>query len=277
VIIDENDAPWIAGFEPDEGAVWRWDRKAERFDAVSLVTPDGEPPVAIAGLAPDGEGSIWVTVGDLDEAVHGISDERILRITNEPGMADDLENRAIATPGVHSFGAAVDFDSHLWTFDALTGSAAVIDLETEVVQDVLDDCSGEPCLPQADVRGDITGLQLATMLGRSGTWSNVVEGCADGATDWISIAVEAVTPPSSSLAVSARTAETSAELRDQPWTALGTIPADESPFNLDAAFGPSGIEDGHLIEVQVLLRSMSTESPVLQRVEVRSACSKAGG
>jgi hypothetical protein len=267
VIVDEYDAPWLSGIGgASAGAVWRWNRDAERFDAVSLVPLGGEPDTMVAGFTTDGRGSVWIGVL--------ASDEWVYRITNAPGTAGDLDNHAIRTPGVEAFGVSADFDGHAWTFGFGTSNAAVIDLDTEEVEIALDDCGGAYCLQSPYVRGDVTGMQWHNLFGRAGSWSMVAEGCAQGGTDWTALVIDGLAPPGASFEVSARTAETDEGLAQQEWIPVGTIPPEEGLLDIDAAFGAVEIGDARFLAVQIVLRATGAESPMLQHVEVQYACER---
>ncbi len=267
VLVDENNTPWISGT-----GIWRWDRDSEAFDKVTVEDHCGDVPDDAFGImfdwaasfASDGQGSIFV----------GTYRECIWRVTNDPGAADDLENHAIPTPGVLTFGLAVDFDRHAWTFNYWDGNSAVIDIDTEEVEVVLDDCAGANCLSEPYVRGDVTGLQRRNALQTSsGLWSTVFEGCADDDTDWTRVTVDGLTPAGSNLAVSARTAATLLGLAAQPWTPLGVVPDDGSELDLDAAFDAASIEDARYMEVRVVLQSLDgVTAPSLREVEVQWGC-----
>ena len=261
VIVDENNAPWIAG-----SSVWRWSRDREEFDTVTLEGGGGGGfGVSVGNVASDGNGSVFV-------GTYAAS-EWVWRVTNDPDGADDLENYTIATPGVRTFGTAVDFDGHAWAFNYFDGNAAVIDLETEEVEVVLDDCDGANCLNTPYVRGDITGLQRRNALNPSGQWSTVVEGCVDGETNWTAVVIEALTPIGSNLAVAVRTADEIIDLAALPWTPIGIVPDDGNEFDLDVLLDAAGIQDLHYLEVQVILQSIDrATAPTLQEVDVQWGC-----
>ncbi|MBI2895985.1 MAG: hypothetical protein HYY06_20675 [Deltaproteobacteria bacterium] len=253
VIVDENNAPWISGDD-----AYRFDRDTEEFEEVGLGAGGFG---FVGGIASDGEGSIWVGTYTDGQYVH--------RIAND----DTLEHHTVDTPGVSTFGTAVDFDRHAWTFGYNDGTAAAIDLDTETVEHVFDTCNG-PCLNMPYVRGDITGLQRRNALNPTGTFTRLVEGCDSGAdTEWGRIVIDADTPAGSNLVVSVKTADDLGALAAMEWLTVGIVPDDGTELDLAAALERAGVEPGHYLSVQVRLQSLDrVTSPTLRRVDVQWGC-----
>ncbi len=259
VIVDENGAPWFSGTEN----VHRFDREAWAF----------EPGIAggagmLGNLASDGEGSIWVATYATGEYGY--------RIDNDEEMAF----QRIETPGTLTFGVAADFDGHVWFFGGLPigmsrwSNATVVDVGTEEKTIALDDCGGHGCLNLPYIRGDITGLQRRNAVTPLGHWTGVVEGC-EAETVWGELVVDAMTPPGTSVAVSARTADTLLGLNAAPWVPIGTVPEDGDAFDLGARFEAAGISSGNLLALHVVMRSAGEASPVLRDIAIETACDEA--
>ncbi len=256
VIVDENDAPWVSG----SNAVHRWNRETEEWQTADLG-------VLVGNVASDGQGSVWVGLGRAGA-------EYVYRIDND----DAMDFHTIDTPGVRTFGMAVDFEGYAWAFGFYTGNAARIDLETEDVQVALNDCDGGPCLEGPYVRGDVTGLQRKNAVDPMGTWSGIVEGCVDGATSWGTLAVEALTPPGSNIVLAMRTADSLAALAATSWTAIGVVPDDGNEFDLGAILQDAGVSAGNLLEVRATLQSLDgLTAPTLQEIGIAASCVEIAG
>ncbi|MBI2895928.1 MAG: hypothetical protein HYY06_20390 [Deltaproteobacteria bacterium] len=248
VIVDENDVPWVAGSN-----AFRLDRDTGTWQSAGL-------PESPGNIASDGVGTVW--------AASYTYSQRVYRIANDDAMAF----HSIETPGTATFGMAVDFDGHAWTFGYNDGTASVIDLVTEEVTHIFNDCAGGPCLSYPYVRGDITGLQRRNAVSPRGGWSRLYEGCG-AETDWKAIVIDADAPPGTNVRVSARTSAVLLDLQAGDWVTVASIPPDGPEIDLDAAFAAAGVADGTFLEIEVVLESQDHEtSPTVRGIDVRWLC-----
>lgn len=252
VIVDENNVPWIGGWSD----VHRYDRAGDEFDSVGLVAP----PNSIGNIASDGRGSVWAGTYNSGQFVY--------RIDND----DALEYHTVDTPGVTTFGVAVDFEGRVWAMGG-TNNGALIDPDTEESETVLEDCAG-PCLNYPYIRGDITGLQRRNAQNPTGSWTGLFEGCGDDVeTDWTQVVLDALTPAATAIAVSVRTAATVQALAQTPWIPVGSVPVDGVSLDLDEPLDAAGVTDLGFLGVRVILQNPEGgEAPVLRGIEARWVC-----
>ncbi len=256
VIVDENDAVWTSGMN---GGVWRLAADRETWSHPAGLDDS-------YGIATDGAGSIWV-----GPAINQLS---VYRVDND----DALAYHRVDSPNVAGYEVAADLDGHVWVFGWPNGdgglwgtnSVAVIDVDTEEAQVVLDDCAGGDCLRSPSPTGYIAGLQERDEIGPLGRWSAIVEGCAEGETAWELMSVDGTAPPGASIAASVRAADTLDDLGARGWTVLGSLPEAGPDFDLVPVLGTDA---GSVLEVRTVL---STEdpaiAPVLRGVTIEWSC-----
>jgi hypothetical protein len=252
IAIDENDAPWFAGRD-----LFRLDRDTFEVSGAGLEEYPSHPVA-------DGQGSIWA--GTCSQNPH------VFRVEASPNIAW----HTVQTPDTYSLGMAADFDGRVWTFgwpvtsgDVEIGSTSIIDVATENVDRVLDDCDGGDCVRYPDVAGDLTGLQRH-VAATAGAWSRVFEGCAgSGSITWTALHVDAQTPAGARLVVSARSSDDARIAAVLPDVELGVVPDVGVEFDLRGALP----EAGRFLHVRLDLRADRGDvAPVIRGVTVDFSC-----
>jgi hypothetical protein len=258
ITVDEEGDVWCGGW----ASVYRvdsdeWEEVA--LPAEVLAESDWRGIFVTHGVASDGEGSVWF-------AHHGRSS--FFRVDR-----DDPTDVTEIPAGVNVFGVGVDFDGFVWGLSYGNEGIAVVDRDTEEVETLLGstDCAGAPCFGAIYTYSDMTGLQLQLSTG-AGRWVHVFEGCDGAETSWDALEWDAETPPGTSVHVSVRTADSLPDLAGSTFSSVATLPPDDSPVDLAAA----GLVAGHLLEVELLLRSDSADTtPRVVSLGVARTCGDA--
>jgi sugar lactone lactonase YvrE len=230
----------VALYEPETGAITRVTTAASTRGAV--FSPDG---------------ALWIahTGGLVSELALGP-----LRVRRSIDLRTDG-----ATPN-ETIGMGADTLGHVWAVsrdggEAGTGLVSRIDLPGGAVSATV------PVGHAPHTQGDITGAMLASELVPEGSESHVFTGCADEATEWRDLHVEADPGSAGSILIEARRAEDVAGLAAATYVAVGVLPDMASPFPL--SFAPGGV-----VEVRVTLSSASRlGAPRLERVGLEWRCS----
>jgi hypothetical protein len=246
--VDENDVPWFSGSD-----LFTYDGAS--FLAAGITRDAG---FGLAGLAADGQGSIWV----------GTDRGFVERVDDDEGM----EFHDIPTPGSGSAAMACDFDDQCWSFGP-SGDGTVFDVRSEEADAVLDDCGG-PCLDDPHPYGDLTGLGRRYAVELDGEWSTVVEGCTASETEWRRILVDSTTPSRTEVRISVRAADSIEEITAVEWTLVATIPTDATDIDLGAPLAEAGFDGAHFLAVQAVLDSRDrVVAPTLRSIDLLWTCS----
>lgn len=214
-----------------------------RFDPATGKTETLQG-VTGGGVAVDQKNHVWTGESELFEV-------------DASGPVMKLVGRA--QQGGH--GAAIDNDGHPWAIPIGAGVAYKIDL-TKM------DGSGRYVADAANVGGgsytysDMTGFQLKNAASKSGLYRHTFTGCSGS--KWQSVDLSASVPAGTTITVSARVAQTQADLANQAWVKVGTIPPAMAPL-------PLNLPAGAFIQIEVAMKSTDLMvTPILSSLSVNT-------
>lgn len=214
-----------------------------RFDPVTKQT-EILSGVTGGGLAVDQKNHVWT------------GESELFRV-DASGPVMKLIGRA--QNGGH--GAAIDNDGHPWAIPIGAGVAHKIDESTL-------DGSGRYVTQPASVGqgsytySDMTGFQLKNAASKSGIYRHTFTGCS--ASKWESVDLSASVPPGTTITISARVAQTQADLANQAWIKVATIPPATAPV-------PLNLPAGAYIQIEIAMKSTDlTVTPILSSLSVKT-------
>ncbi|GAB4111232.1 MAG: hypothetical protein OHK0013_47220 [Sandaracinaceae bacterium] len=254
IAIDRADRLYLTGFACDR--VWRYTPWRGLFEP--LTVPPSPRGVALL------DDALWVAHSDGRATVVSLetfSVSTTIELDLAPG--EPLRPR-------DTVGAAVDGLGHVWLVSEAGGpngggvatrvdaTARTVDAQVEVGRS-----------PHA--QGDLSGWQRLGEREPEGTARHVFLGCETGfATDWQRLHLDAEAGAGGSVVLSLRRAESVETLASEAFVRLGVFPVVALPIDLD-------VDDGGVIEVEIVLRSTSRRSaPVIRRVGVEWGCGGLG-
>jgi len=246
---------WYGITVDPEGRVWTGGSVA-RYDPETNTWAGPDVSVYGGGIACDAEGNAYV--GEIAGAVFG---------RGGPWRIDAETMIATVIPGAGGHGWAVDFDGYAWSIEFVGTRAFVVDPVTLDVETVT------PPFVSAYTYSDMTGFQLVNATNPEGRYPHVFDACDGQRVRWGTLTWDAVVPPETSLAFRVRTADDLAALAAKPWTDVATAPPQESPAEIGDVLDAADIGHGHLLEVEIILRSFDREArPVLSSMRVTRSC-----
>ena len=270
LVVDKDANVWIQSGGPN-GLV-KVDVKAG--DAVST-----HPLACGYGIAADPQGRIYTSGGGCVARFDPVTGQtETLQGVNGGGVAVDQKNHVWtgetelveidasgpvmkvlgrAQNGGH--GAAIDNDGKPWSIPIGAGVAHKIDV-TKL------DGSGRYATEQAVVGAgsytysDMTGFQLKNAASKSGLYRHTFTGCSTS--KWDTVDLSASVPPGTSITISARVAQTQADLANQAWIKVATLPPSVAPV-------PLNLPVGAYIQIEVAMKSTDlTVTPILSSLSV---------
>ncbi|MFI5309135.1 MAG: hypothetical protein ACHQ53_17395, partial [Polyangiales bacterium] len=264
IAVDPQDRVWIAGFTCPYA--FSFDPSAGRWASVHLPSSG-----VTRGIAADDHGQIFVAASH--EWIHidtrstfGFVDasDPITRLTvfraDDGGGVRIFGTRDAPLPGQGSIGVGLDSDGRAWLVNQQSGSATRVDVGSGEVKQF-----GAGDLPYT--YSDFTGFALRRIAAPSGFIRGVIEGCAQGGSEWEQLEVDAAVPDASRIQIRIRVADTTAELANASW--IG--PWSGTKIDLGAPPGP--LPRSHLLEVEARLVSGDRRSsPALRQIVVRLNC-----
>jgi hypothetical protein len=97
------------------------------------------------------------------------------------------------------------------------------------------------------------GYHLRHFTTREGWYRQVFEACPMYSVRWNEIAWEAYVPEGTRVVIRGRTGNTPEELAVGLWVVLAEEPPDDSPRIIPSGSPPTGLDEGHYIELEVRL------------------------
>lgn len=298
--------PGALAFAAD-GALWTTSGSARALvrldpgaDAAATLPLPGDlcgPDDALADVAVDHAGTIWVAAGDCGLVRYRPADDAFTRHGLATSTRGPAVRAAVSRPGrlavAQHDGACGDGDSVALYDTGTLSVASRIDLDGVGPAGVAFDARGDLWIAgscQASVRhyavdpnglvlarttggapgfvGDATGRTLRTITAPGGFYRVNVVGWPDDGTRWLTLDVDATLAEGAELAARWRAATTLSAVALSPWSEMRIgIGADELPLSLDL---PELAGRGFLeVEVGVLTPPGTPAGSLLERVTVR--------
>jgi hypothetical protein len=290
--------PYSAAFDP-WGTLWAIDRDGlvARIDPVRETVEVIEAPLScwlLYGLAIDREGrlaitgfscdqvsvydparQVWSTIPVAASPRGAAFDGADLWVAHTAGSVSRLALDPLRVVATTSLGLALDpFETigigsdgigHVW---AISGQGATEGRGVATRIDVaITRADAEVAIGSAPhTQGDPTGAQRIGEPVPSGSDERVFAGCVDGDTRWQRVHLAADVGTHGSVAIEVRHAASEEALGSAPWTAVGGLPDDPSPFALS-------VPDGGVIALRVTLAvSSRIGAPRVARIGVEWSC-----
>jgi streptogramin lyase len=281
---------WVTGLE---------DGRIARVDTLDVGAPAEIVDVGPAcdytyGIATDAQGNVWlggfacadvlrygpdgewtrlaidasargVAVGDDGDVWIAHTGGSLTRVSADPvAVRETWDLRVGDVVGLEAVGVAIDLDGLVWAV-AREGAASGNGLAFRLDPDAREMDAFEVGL-DAYTYSDMTGHALRSFARPRGWYRHVFEGCEDGEAAWARLHWDAVVPPGTTLAFSARRAADAAALDDEEWAAVAGVPDAESPADLDLA-------GGGVIEVEIVLATTDRNAtPRVRSIGVERVC-----
>ncbi|MBI5487253.1 MAG: hypothetical protein HY905_07970 [Deltaproteobacteria bacterium] len=281
------------GFAMDaDGGVWATTMPSTpssvlRYSAAAGWQALAEPSAGffddMRGIAVDEDGYAWAVATDraevwlIDAATFPAASSllEVLPTTNDPAA------RATAVCS----GAAVDFDGNVWAV-CMGGDGG--DFDGWVTKYRVDRTTGRPIVDLAGhpermqmvqvgrnpyTYSDMLGYHLRRFTAREGWYRQVFEACPMYSVRWNEISWDAFVPEGTRVVFRGRTGDTREELARAGWVLLAEEPGDESPADIPAGAPPSGLSEGHYIELEIrLYTDRDGLSPTVHAVSFDWSC-----
>jgi hypothetical protein len=248
IAVDRTNRVWVATYGSSDGCAARWDPVAGTWMNVRLGGYwDGR------GIAVGSEGTVWM-------AAHGTSNA-MFSWNGEDGS--DVVMHTIA--GVTPVGIGLDDLGHVWTVNQGTNNVTRLTIATGVMEQF-------PVGDQPYTYSDFTGYQRR-VIAPDGMWEGQFERCARGADDrWGDLTWDVTAPPGE-LTITAKSADTIADLAGARLVSVAVVPDATPPVDIEALFAGAGETTGRFLHILVTLRTDSRgRSPVFRSVAVRWHC-----
>ncbi|WP_337175299.1 putative Ig domain-containing protein [Paludisphaera sp.] len=231
----------------NDGIVWTspWSGGVlSRYDpATRELTTYNIPATSGGGITVDRQGNVWFGTANSN---------RVWKFVFDSDRKTLLRSEFV-TVGVNPKSASIDADGYLWTVALGSNAAYKIDTVTNTVVD------GWPVPTGAGPYNysDMTGAVRLTVTGRSGTWTEVVDGGRAGV-PWAGVAFDADAPEFTTANLRVRASDDRDRLASRPW------------IEVDSGAALAGVS-GRYLEVQARLGSSSpAANAAIREVTARS-------
>ncbi len=276
--VDGKDRVWVASWNAGPSA-FRYDHGPgldagggtwTRFDFPNARSQTGSSLGDTRGIAADDQGYIWMsahrtTFGGTTQLAQLLGfnseDAGVFRFQFPDGGSADFID-ATRADTFTSIGVGLDSNNNIWVnnFGGATGNAIRVSRD------------GGTILYTANQPGnlytysDFTGYQLLHFTAPRGTFQRDYAGC-DTPTEWGPVSWTGTTPPTTSIQLFVKVANTSSDLNSTSIPEYG--PFNNSPADLQAA----GVPRGPFLRVLFVLQSTDRQTtPVLTSFSVTQRC-----
>ncbi len=249
ITVDFKQRVWLAG----GNGIKRYAHYAPAAQRYAAAAPSGFSH----GIAADANGFVW-----------GARDPEVVRVNG-----DTLEQTIVKTPS--SKGMAVDKQGKIWAISYQKAFATVITPGPGITDNTITN-NAVTGLVGPYTYSDMTGLQAALAMNGPGHYLETLEGCANGATRWVSLAWDAEVPKGSTVMFRVRTADDKAALAKATWVLAAQVPTATSPIDLEARLVKAGVTPGRYLDLDVWLwldgDDPTVKSPRVKNLSVGHTC-----
>ncbi len=261
ITVDLEDRVWLGGWP--NGMLKRYDPASGLTDVVPV--PGFESGYGVRGVGIDTHGNVWgaIHTSGFDEAhvVRVVANTLAVTLTQSVG-------------GDRPVGVGVDFDGDVWTVNQLSSTASRLHIDQTTLEPAPHPMTGNvteqfPTGLQPYTYSDFTGLGLRIVTNPLGTYSQVIQGCSDeSSADWLSVDVDATTPPNTEVLLFVQVGDDLATLDAQPFYGPW------SSFPADLTAPPEGpVPSARYLRVTLQLQSSDQMStPIVHAFGVEKAC-----